>query len=107
MPSMPPRRLITTRVLPPGVPPKEACIIASPNIWVIARPPPRAAPVLSRVRRDKPVRADLEKSGQPQAGDEEGVVVVLVIAIRSSGRHVVGRVEQGRRQAGEQPAGQG
>src|ERR1700712_668921 len=107
MPSIPPRRLITTKVLPPVLPAKEACIIDSPNIWVIAMPPPRTAPVLSSERRDIPVR---EKSGQPQssggAGGRTGVIVISVPQGSGSGGHVVGGVEQGRGQARERPAGE-
>ncbi len=50
---MPPRRLITTRVLPPGVPAKLLCIIASPNICVTAMPPPTAAAPCSSERRER------------------------------------------------------
>ena len=59
---MPPRRLITTMVLPPRVPAKVACIIASPNIWVTAM---RTADRSGRLRGA--VRRDTEKSRQPQA----------------------------------------
>ncbi len=49
---MPPRRLITTKVLPPRVPPKVACTSASPNIWVTAMVPPSATAPWSSERRE-------------------------------------------------------
>ncbi len=94
---MPPRRLITTSVLPPVVPPKEACIIASPNICVTAMPPPSTPAVRSSERRD------MEKSRQPQACS---AVSSFVVVMAASARHVVGGVQQGHGQPREEPAGQ-
>src|SRR5512144_389555 len=93
-PSMPPRRLITTRTLPPEVAPKAVCRTASPNIVVATAPAPEAATPWRNRRRER--FAARSKSAQLRCS--------LVIGATSAS-HVGRRVEEDRHQSDEEPVG--
>src|SRR5919107_6395147 len=93
-PSMPPRRLITTRTLPP-VAPNAVCRKASPNTEVATMAVPVAAIPWRKRRRDSRAASSYSR--------QQSVVVVLVIGVGSSTAHVVGGVEEHPDETDEHP----